>query len=72
VEYHQAILWILRKHPNQDGGFGNHLGSTSLELDEQAQIISYEEHAPYGGSGWLTSRKYDGDRFLKRRMLALQ
>jgi RHS repeat-associated protein len=30
--------------------FGNHLGSASLELDEQAQIISYEEYAPYGSS----------------------
>lgn len=30
--------------------FGNHLGSASLELDQQAQIISYEEYAPYGSS----------------------
>ena len=30
--------------------FGNHLGSARLELDERAQIISYEEHAPYGSS----------------------
>jgi RHS repeat-associated protein len=30
--------------------FGNHLGSISLELDEQAQIVSYEEYAPYGSS----------------------
>lgn len=30
--------------------FGNHLCSASLELDEQAQIISYEEYAPYGSS----------------------
>jgi RHS repeat-associated protein len=28
----------------------NHLCSASLELDEQAQIISYEEYAPYGSS----------------------
>ena len=26
--------------------FGNHLGSASLELDDQAQIISYEEYYP--------------------------
>ena len=26
--------------------FGNHLGSASLELDDQAQIISYEEYTP--------------------------
>ena len=30
--------------------FGNHLGSARLELDERAQIISYEEYAPYGSS----------------------
>ncbi|MFH0730302.1 MAG: SpvB/TcaC N-terminal domain-containing protein [Pseudomonadota bacterium] len=30
--------------------FGNHLGSASLELDYQAQIISYEEYAPYGNT----------------------
>jgi len=30
--------------------FGNHLGSAILELDDQAQIISYEEYAPYGSS----------------------
>ena len=28
----------------------NHLGSTAIELDEEAQIISYEEYAPYGNS----------------------
>ena len=29
--------------------FGNHLGSASLELDDQAKVISYEEYSPYGG-----------------------
>jgi RHS repeat-associated protein len=36
--------------------FGNHLGSCSLELDEQAQIISYEEYAPYGSSTYQAVR----------------
>ncbi|WP_232442242.1 SpvB/TcaC N-terminal domain-containing protein [Burkholderia ubonensis] len=36
--------------------FGNHLGSVSLELDEQAQIISYEEYAPYGSSTYQAVR----------------
>ena len=36
--------------------FGNHLGSASLELDEQAQIISYEEYAPYGSSTYQAVR----------------
>lgn len=28
----------------------NHLGSVALELDQQAQLISYEEYFPYGGT----------------------
>ena len=36
--------------------FGNHLGSTSLEVDERAQIISYEEYAPYGSSTYQAMR----------------
>lgn len=28
----------------------DHQGSATLELDEAAQIISYEEHVPYGGT----------------------
>ena len=31
---------------------GNHLGSASLEVDDQAQIVSYEEHYPYGGTSY--------------------
>lgn len=29
---------------------GNHLGSSSLELDDAAQIISYEEYTPFGST----------------------
>jgi RHS repeat-associated protein len=36
--------------------FGNHLGSASLELDEEAHIISYEEYAPYGSSTYQAVR----------------
>jgi RHS repeat-associated protein len=36
--------------------FGNHLGSASLELDEQAQIISYEEYTPYGSPSYQAAR----------------
>jgi RHS repeat-associated protein len=32
--------------------FTNHLGSASLELDDQAQIISYEEYTPYGSTSY--------------------
>jgi RHS repeat-associated protein len=36
--------------------FGNHLGSASLELDDQAQIISYEEYTPYGSTSYHAVR----------------
>jgi len=36
--------------------FGNHLGSAVLELDGQAQIISYEEYHPYGTSAYRYGR----------------
>jgi len=34
--------------------FGNHLGSSSLELSDKAQIISYEEYTPYGSTSYQT------------------
>ena len=36
--------------------FGNHLGSASLELDDKAQIISYEEYYPYGSTAYQAVR----------------
>ena len=36
--------------------FGNHLGSASLELGDQAQIISYEEYSPYGSTSYQAMR----------------
>jgi len=35
---------------------GNHLGSASLELDIQAQIVCYEEYYPYGGTSYQSVR----------------
>ena len=34
----------------------NHLGSSTLELDDQAEIISYEEYHPYGTSAYRAGR----------------
>ncbi|MFN0217011.1 MAG: SpvB/TcaC N-terminal domain-containing protein, partial [Saprospiraceae bacterium] len=31
---------------------GNHLGSVALELDEQSEVISYEEYHPYGTTAY--------------------
>ncbi|WP_207431338.1 SpvB/TcaC N-terminal domain-containing protein [Sabulibacter ruber] len=35
---------------------GNHLGSVSLELNEKAEIISYEEYTPYGSTSYQAVR----------------
>ncbi|MGX0888016.1 insecticidal toxin complex protein TccC [Pseudomonas sp. ADAK2 TE3594] len=34
----------------------DHLGSSSLELDDQAWLISQESYLPYGGTAWTASR----------------
>jgi RHS repeat-associated protein len=36
--------------PVQRYQLANHLGSATLQLDEAARLISYEEYAPYGGT----------------------
>ncbi|HEY7275501.1 MAG TPA: SpvB/TcaC N-terminal domain-containing protein [Trebonia sp.] len=36
--------------------YGNHLGSASLELDDRAQVITYEEYAPFGSSTFQSVR----------------
>ncbi|MDR4496749.1 MAG: hypothetical protein MRK02_02305 [Candidatus Scalindua sp.] len=36
--------------------FSNHLGSASIELDENAAIISYEEYHPYGTTSYQAGR----------------
>ncbi|NOT09808.1 MAG: toxin [Gemmatimonadales bacterium] len=36
--------------------YDNHLGSASLELDEQARIVSYEEYTPYGSTSYQAVR----------------
>ena len=44
--------------PLQRYQLGNHLGSASLELDEQARIISCEEYTPYGSSSFQAVSSY--------------
>ncbi len=36
--------------------YDNHLGSACLELDHQAQIVSYEEYTPYGSTSYQAVR----------------
>ncbi|HEX4962205.1 MAG TPA: SpvB/TcaC N-terminal domain-containing protein [Thermoanaerobaculia bacterium] len=36
--------------------YGNHLGSAVLELDDKADIVSYEEYFPYGSTAYQAVR----------------
>jgi uncharacterized protein RhaS with RHS repeats len=46
--------------PVQRYQIANHLGSATLELDEAARLISYEEYAPYGATAAYTVRRRCG------------
>jgi RHS repeat-associated protein len=45
--------------------YSNHLGSSNMELDDHAQIISYEEYHPYGTSAYQAVRN-SAEAKLKR------
>ena len=54
-----AITRLFRRNTNTPSGgkgaiyiLANHLGSSCLELDENAQTISYEEYHPYGTTAY--------------------
>jgi RHS repeat-associated protein len=61
----QRIALVETRTEGDDGSperltryqFGNHLGSASLELDDEAQIISYEEYFPYGSTSYQAVRR---------------
>jgi RHS repeat-associated protein len=36
--------------------FGNHLGSACLELDDEGQVISYEEYCPFGSASYQAGK----------------
>ncbi|WP_347904861.1 RHS repeat-associated core domain-containing protein [Pseudomonas purpurea] len=36
--------------------FSDHLGSSTLELDDKAELISQESYYPYGGTAWWAGR----------------
>ncbi len=56
----QRIALVETRTQGDDGSpvqliryqLGNHLGSVALELDDLAQIISYEEYYPYGSTAY--------------------
>jgi RHS repeat-associated protein len=60
----QGIALVETRTQGNDGSppqviryqFGNHLGSVCLELDERAEVISYEEYSPYGSPSYQAGR----------------
>jgi RHS repeat-associated protein len=56
----QRIALVETRTQGSDGSplqliryqFGNHLGSASLELNDEGRIISYEEYYPYGSTSY--------------------
>jgi RHS repeat-associated protein len=56
----QRIVVVETRTQGRDGSpaqlvryqFGNHLGSTSLEADDNGSVISYEEYTPHGSSSY--------------------
>ncbi|MGH9871286.1 MAG: SpvB/TcaC N-terminal domain-containing protein [Pyrinomonadaceae bacterium] len=60
----QRIALVETRTQGNDGSppqfiryqFGNHLGSASLELNDQAQLVSYEEYTPYGSTSYQAVR----------------
>jgi len=61
----QRIVMVeMRTQGNESGvperliryQFSNHLGSVSLELDDKANIVSYEEYTPYGSTSYQAVR----------------
>jgi RHS repeat-associated protein len=61
----QRIALVETRTQGNDGSpaqliryqFGNHLGSSSLEIDDNANVISYEEYLPYGSSSYQAVNK---------------
>jgi RHS repeat-associated protein len=52
--------------------FGNHLGSASLELCAEAQIISYEEYYPYGSTSYQAGRSAAGAALKRFRYTGME
>jgi RHS repeat-associated protein len=60
----RRVATVERRTAGDDGSpatlvrfqLGNHLGSSSLELDDQGQIITYEEYYPYGSTSYQAVR----------------
>jgi len=56
----RCLHWVSKKPDGIDQdqlrySLDDHLGSSLMELDQQARLISHEGYYPFGGSAWLTA-----------------
>jgi len=60
IDDKQRVALVETRTQGDDGSaaqliryqFNNHLGSVSLELDDSANVITYEEYCPYGNTSY--------------------
>jgi insecticidal toxin complex protein TccC len=63
----RCLHWVKGPPDGIDNGqlrysIDDHLGSSCLELDQQASVVSHEGYYPYGGTAWWAARsKVDAD-----------
>ena len=73
IDGRQRVALVETRVQGDDGSpvqliryqLANHLGSASLELDNEGQIVSYEEYYPYGNTSYQAVRS-DVEVSLKR------
>ena len=56
----RCLHWVSKKPDGVDQdqlrySLDDHLGSSLMELDQNARLISHEGYYPYGGTAWLTA-----------------
>ncbi|MBK5550980.1 RHS repeat protein [Pseudomonas sp. TH03] len=52
----RCLHWVAGKPDQLRYSVDDHLGSSSLELDKNAAVISHEGYYPYGGTAWWAAR----------------
>lgn len=61
IENVVCLHWVSGKPPNMPADqmrytLNDHLQSVSMELDQQAQVISHEGYLPFGTTAWMVAR----------------
>ncbi|MGL6247174.1 RHS repeat domain-containing protein [Pseudomonas sp.] len=59
----RCLHWVSKKPDGIDQdqlrySLDDHLGSSLMELDQNARLISHESYYPFGGTAWLTAASW--------------